>query len=131
MAHRIVANDGAALAASAPQVFEETIATTDGERIKLSTKGALRDITESRSAERAERALRDSEDHDRSVAAALDEGVFVIDRTGRILSSNRAAERISGGAPMNWQGPSAIAHGWQVLDTDGLPARLRGDPTGL
>ncbi len=139
VAARITANDAQALALPAPRVYEETIPGPQGERVKLSTKGALhdaegrllgvfgvaRDVTESR---RAERALRDSEAHYRSVVSVLSEGVFVVDPAGKVLSCNPAAEAIIGSSQMDWQGQGAIAPGWEVLDADGQPLPPEATP---
>ncbi len=131
-AEQLVANDALALQQTSARIFEENILTPGGERTKLSTKGPLhdaegrllgvfgvaRDITENR---RAERALRDSEAHYRSVVAVLSEGVFVIDTQGLVISCNPAAEQIIGSPQLSWQGHNAIAPGWQVLDAEGQP----------
>jgi signal transduction histidine kinase/PAS domain-containing protein len=45
---------------------------------------------------RVERGLKDSEDRYRSVIAALDEGILLIDRDARVLTANASAERILG-----------------------------------
>jgi PAS domain S-box-containing protein len=45
---------------------------------------------------RIEQGLRDSEERYRSVIAALDEGIILVDVQGRLLASNASAERILG-----------------------------------
>ena len=45
---------------------------------------------------RIERGLRDSEDRYRSVIAALDEGIVLIDRDTRVVTANASAERMLG-----------------------------------
>ncbi len=58
--------------------------------------GVAQDITERKE---TELRLRASEAQFRSTLAALEEGVVVRDREGRVLSHNAAAERILGGPP--------------------------------
>ena len=43
---------------------------------------------------RMEQGLRDSEERYRSVIAALDEGIILVDSGGRMIASNASAERI-------------------------------------
>jgi PAS domain S-box-containing protein len=120
------ANDRAALQAGHALTVEETIPGRQGERVMRSTKGPLfdgrgrllgvfgvsREVTDER---RAERALRDSEAHYRSVVSVLNEGVLVIDPQGLVISCNPAAERLVGSTTEAWRGRNHIAPGWQVL----------------
>ena len=71
--------------------LERVIRTPDG--LPVSTAGVLIDITGQRE---AEAALRSGEELNRSIVSALDEGVVVIDRSGRYLQANASAARISG-----------------------------------
>jgi PAS domain S-box-containing protein len=135
------ANDRAVLAAASPQVFEEVVPTPAGERIKLCTKGPLfdahgqlvglfgvaREVTESR---RAERALRESEAHYRTVVSVLNEGIVVTDPQGRVISFNPAAERLVGASQNDWQGRAVVAPGWQVLRPDGSAMAAEETPPG-
>ncbi len=134
-AQAFAANDTTARDAPAPMLFEERIPTPQGVRIKLCTKGALRDgdgrllgvfgvsrdITEAR---QAEQALRASEAHYRAVLAALSEGVLVSDLQGRVLSSNPAGERLIGRTQAQIAGSSVVPEGWQLLTADGAPLPL-------
>jgi PAS domain S-box-containing protein len=138
---RLMANDRQVLAAASPQVFEETMTTAGGERVHLSTKGPLfdargqlvglfgvsREVTESR---RAERALRESEAHYRSVISVLNEGIFVVDLQGRVLSCNPAAERMVGASQQEWQGHGLVAPGWKALRADGSEMPPEETPPG-
>jgi PAS domain S-box-containing protein len=135
------ANDRAVLAAAAPQLFEEVVPTPAGDRIKLCTKGPLfdahgqlvglfgvaREVTESR---RAERALRESEAHYRTVVSVLNEGIVVIDPQGRVISCNPAAERLVGATQSDWQGRGVVAPGWQTLWPDGTAMPAEETPPG-
>ncbi|HSW05702.1 response regulator [Aquabacterium sp.] len=145
VAEHFVRHDRVALAATAPQIFEETMLRADGEHIHLCAKGPLfdgegrliglfgvsRDVTEMR---RAERALRESEAHFRTVVTVLNEGILVSDPQGQVLSCNPAAERILGVPQTDWQGRSVVAPGWTPLRADGSemppdetpPGRVRG-----
>ena len=141
IAERLERNDATALAAGAPQAFEEAIPTPQGERITLCTKGPLfdadggliglfgvsRDVTEAR---RAERALRDSEAHYRAVVEVLSEGIYVCDANGAMLSCNPTAERILGIAQADWNGATAIAPGWYPQHPDGSPMGPDEVPAG-
>ncbi|MFN8133371.1 MAG: EAL domain-containing protein [Solirubrobacteraceae bacterium] len=71
--------------------LERVIRSADG--VPISTAGVLIDITGQRE---AEAALRSGEELNRSIVAALDEGVVVIDRSGRYAEANASAARISG-----------------------------------
>jgi len=141
LAAQFAANDAAARAATGPLTFEEQVQTARGQRIKLCTKGALRDadgqlvgtfgvsrdVTE---AQRAEQALRTSEAHYRSVVAALSEGLLVTDLAGRVVSANPAAERLIGRPQSELVGGPLVPEGWQVPGADGSPQGFEQLPTG-
>ncbi len=65
-------------------------------RIGPLAKGALREVTGLR---RAERALADSEELHRSVVEALDEGVYVLDANGVIVACNASGSAIFNATP--------------------------------
>jgi two-component system sensor histidine kinase/response regulator len=138
----LAAHDRAALDAGQPRVFEEHLPDPQGgERIRLCTRGPLyasggerigsfgvsRDVTDAR---RAEKALRDSEAHYRTVVSVLNEGVLVSDPQGLVLSCNPAAERIVGALQKDWQGRSIVAPGWTPLRPDGSVMPPEETPPG-
>ena len=82
---------------------------------------------EGREQREAQRALRESEAHHRSVVSALNEGVFVCDPQGIVISCNPAAERMVGATSEQWAGQSIVAPGWTLVDADGKPM----DPSEL
>ncbi len=140
-AERLTQNDLKAQFSDGPQLFEERLPGPDGEIVSLCTKGPLfdaegrlvgmlgvaRDVTETR---RAERALRDSEAHYRSVVSVLSEGVFVCDAEGKVLSCNPAAERLVGLKQSEWQGRAVVAPGWSMRRPDGSPMPAEESPPG-
>ena len=142
LAAQLASHDQAALDAGAPQVFDERLPGPEGdERINLCTRGPLfgadgrriglfgvsRDMTDVRN---ADRALRDSEAHYRTVVSVLNEGVLVCDPQGAVISCNPAAERIVGALQTDWQGRSVVAPGWTPLREDGTPMPPEETPPG-
>jgi two-component system sensor histidine kinase/response regulator len=142
LAAQLVSHDEAALAAGTPQVFDERLPGPEGERINVSTRGPLfgadgkriglfgvsRDLTD---VHKADRALRDSEAHYRTVVSVLNEGVMVCDPQGAVISCNPAAERVLGALQKDWQGRSIVAPGWKPLREDGTPMPAEETPPGL
>lgn len=140
-ARRLRQHDAAATAADEPMVFDEAVETGPGLRTARSTKGPLRDgegrliglfgvahdVTEQL---RAERALRDSEAHYRTVVSVLAEGVLVSDPQGRIISGNPAAARIVGALRPDWQGGALIPPDWKVYRDDGSEMPAEETPLG-
>ena len=141
VAARLRNNDKLVLQAGQNQVFEETVPTPGGTHINLSTKGPLRDasgqvvgvfgsardITPQR---QAERALRESEAHYRSVVASLSEGVVVHNPQGQVISCNPAAEQLFGATEARLRADGIIGKGWQVLGPDGGAVPPDSAPTG-
>ncbi len=142
VAERLRANDLATLAGSGPQRFEEHLPSIKGTRICVTAKGPLydsegqviglfgvaRDVTETR---RAERALRESDAHFRTVVSVLGDGIVVIDgSSGKVISCNPAAEQIIGLSEQTWKdGNSALAPGWTPLRPDGSVMPLAEVPS--
>ncbi|MES2958648.1 MAG: PAS domain-containing protein [Pseudomonadota bacterium] len=134
-------NDRKAMSSATAQTFEELMPHPDGERIQLSTKGPLidgdghlvgvfgisRDVTDAR---RAERALRVSEAHYRSVVTVLNVGIMVCDPKGVVLTCNPAAEGLTGVRSDAWRGGSVLAPDWTVFRDDGSVMPLDETPPG-
>ena len=141
VAARLRTNDQQVLQAGQNQVFEETVPTPGGTRTIVSTKGPLRDaggqvvgvfgsardITPQRD---AERALRESEAHYRSVVASLNEGVVVHNPQGQVISCNPAAERLFGATEAQLRADGIIGSGWRALWPDGSEMPPDQAPTG-
>ena len=135
------ANDARVLALGHNQQFEEEVNTPLGPQFNLSTKGPMRDasgqivglfgvsrnITPQR---RAERALRESDAHYRSVVSVLNDGILVCDPQGLLLSCNPAAERATGLSESDWQGRPVQPPGWAMLRGDGSEMPFEDSPTG-
>jgi two-component system sensor histidine kinase/response regulator len=84
----------------------------------LGILGVSRDVTAMRE---AQRALRASEEQYKAVFSALNEGIIVCDTEGRIVSSNPAADRITGSTiPAGLAREASIAR-WRPLRPDGTP----------
>ena len=137
-AKRISEDDRKAARGELKGAFEETLPSAHGLVHLLTTKGPLvdsegtllgilavsRDVMAMR---QAQRALRESEAHYRSVVSALNEGVFVCDPQGIVISCNPAAERMVGATSEQWAGQSVVAPGWTLVDAEGHPK----DPSEL
>ncbi len=137
-AKRISEDDRKAARGELKGAFEETLPSAHGLVHLLTTKGPLvdaegtllgilsvsRDVMAMR---QAQRALRESEAHYRSVVSALNEGVFVSDPQGIVISCNPAAERMVGATSEQWAGQSVVAPGWTLVDAEGHPK----DPSEL
>jgi len=137
-AKRISEDDRKAARGELKGAFEETLPSAHGLVHLLTTKGPLvdsegtllgilsvsRDVMAMR---QAQRALRESEAHYRSVVSALNEGVFVCDPQGIVISCNPAAERMVGATSEQWAGQSVVAPGWTLVDAEGRPK----DPSEL
>ena len=131
-ARRISEEDRKAARGELNGPFEEALPSAHGLVHLLTTKGPLvdsegtllgilgvsRDVMAMR---QAQRALRESEAHHRSVVSALKEGVFVCDPQGVVISCNPAAERMLGTTSAAWAGKSVVAPGWTLVHADGSP----------
>src|SRR6185369_11152908 len=67
---------------------------------------------------RMEQGLRDSEERYRSVIAALDEGIILVDAAGRLIASNASAERILARASVELLGKASADPFSSVVDED-------------
>ena len=67
---------------------------------------------------RIEQGLRHSEERYRSVIAALDEGIILVDRDGRMIASNASAERILARASIELLGSTGADAFSSVVDED-------------
>jgi PAS domain S-box-containing protein len=76
---------------------------------------AARDITERK---HAEEALRESEERYRSVIAAMEDGIVLLDAGGEIRASNASAERILGLSAEQMIGRTSFDPRWQAIHED-------------
>ena len=141
VAARIAADDGRALSGELSGGYEEVI-TVRGDPVHLlSTKGPLVDAEGNRlgllglsldmtAMRETQRALRQSEEHYRTVVSLLNEGIIVCDAEGRVVSSNPAAAWLLGTTIRDGQPNAALVDGWQILHADGRPMPPRERPTG-
>jgi PAS domain S-box-containing protein len=84
----------------------------------IGTFGVTRDISERK---QAEMALRDSEDRYRSVIAAMQDGILILDAEAGILACNAAAERILGLSADQMRGRMPQDPRWRAIHEDGSP----------
>lgn len=82
------------------------------------TVAVLRDVT---ALDAAREALRESEARFRSIVTAMQEGVVLQDRDGKIVSSNAAAARILGLTREQLEGRDSIDPRWRAVHDDGTP----------
>ena len=120
--------------------YEEMLPTARGPVLMMSTKGPLvdaegtllgilgvsRDVTAMRD---AQRALRASEEHYRTIVSVLSEGIIVCDMQGRIVSSNPAAASLLGTNIQAGDTREDMVAGWQPLRADGSPMPMAERPT--
>ncbi len=81
--------------------------------------GSHEDITDRKN---AEEALRESEERYRSVIAAMQDGILLLDAHGGFLSCNAAAERILGLSTEQLMGLTPQDARWRAVRGDGAPS---------
>ncbi len=140
VAARVSEDDRRALGGELTGSYEEVLPSPRGPVHLLSTKGPLvdaegnqlgllvlsRDMTAMRE---AQRALRDSEEHFRTVVSVLNEGIIVSDAAGRVVSSNPATAWLLGTSIRDGQDNSTLTPGWQIQHADGSPMPMSERPT--
>jgi serine/threonine-protein kinase len=84
----------------------------------VGTFGIARDITKRK---QAEEALRQSQERYRSVIAAMQEGIVLLDADGSIRECNAAAERILGLSAAQLMGRTPQDPRWRAVHEDGSP----------
>ena len=142
VATKLRGRDRLALEAGRPTPFDETLwggdlrprqvrrtrgPLHDATGTLIGLLGVSHDITEARG---AERALRDSEAHYRTVVSALGVGVVVSDANGNVITCNAAAERIFGTVQGAWQPNEPVAPGWTFHREDGTDMPAAETPQG-
>jgi diguanylate cyclase (GGDEF)-like protein/PAS domain S-box-containing protein len=90
--------------------------------------GVATDITE---LARAQAQLSESEARHSVVLGALHEGVLMIDRLGRVLAANPAAQRILDPEGEDLMGGNIAHPEWQVTHEDGSPMSLEEFPVSI
>jgi PAS domain S-box-containing protein len=81
-------------------------------------QGANVDISERK---QAEEALRQAEERNRSILAAMGEGMVLQDASGKIVACNPAAERILGLPHDQMSGRTSVDPLWRAIHEDGSP----------
>jgi serine/threonine-protein kinase len=84
----------------------------------IGIQGILWDVTERK---RAENALRESEERYRSVIAAMQDGISLLNADGTIYACNAAAERILGLSADQIMGGTPYDPRWRAIHEDGSP----------
>jgi PAS domain S-box-containing protein len=121
--HRIVRPDG-----EVRWVLEQGEVEYDGNGAPLRVIGVVQDITERKN---AERALRDNEEHLRTILEVLAEGCIVLTPRGVCIECNAAAEQIVGLPRNKLVGVSVADKRWQVFREDGTPRPFDEFPSAV
>jgi PAS domain S-box-containing protein len=92
----------------------------------VSALGITHDVTQRR---QEVQALRESEERFRSVIAALQEGIVILDTLGTIRFCNASAQRILGLPEDQVVGRDVHDPSWQILNEDGSACPVEARPT--
>lgn len=90
--------------------------------------GVATDVTDLHA---AEAALKESEERHRLVLGALQEGVLMVDRLGRVLAANPAAQRILNPDGRPLVGNNIAEPGWEAVHEDGSPMSVEDFPVSV
>ncbi|MDD5187882.1 MAG: PAS domain S-box protein, partial [Methanoregula sp.] len=97
-------------------VRDTGIPIRDGSGRVVYYEGNVEDITGRR---RAEDALRESEERYRTLVTAVNEAIILQERSGEILTWNRAAEQLFGVGASEVMGHTATSRKWKTIREDG------------
>jgi diguanylate cyclase (GGDEF)-like protein/PAS domain S-box-containing protein len=106
---------------------EIAVTPLDGEDSTLMVT-LVRDTTERNA---TARALSESEARHSLVLEALQDGVLMVDRLGRVLSANPAAQRILDPGGSELVGTMIAGPGWQAVHEDGSPMSAEEFPVSV
>lgn len=111
--HRLLMSDG-----RIKWVRERCETDFDATGKPVESRGTVQDISDQK---QLEETLRESEDRYHSVVSALTEGVVLIGRNGKSITSNPAAEAILGLSEDQMRGLASIHPRWRTIYEDGTP----------
>ncbi|HEX4717926.1 MAG TPA: EAL domain-containing protein [Thermoleophilaceae bacterium] len=109
-------------------VLDVEVAVTSVEAESDLLVALVRDVTRRKA---AERALSESEERHSVVLGALHEGVLMVDRLGRVLAANPAAQRILNPDGGDLIGNTIADPSWQATHEDGSPLALEDFPVSI